>query len=262
MPAHLNEGAKQLPTELFDLPGGLVSEIDRTQKRRRLRALIIGGCGLAVVGLSMLISVYVSHRSSDVTLSALRSPVGREAGGAIVIGGTGARVPRVEIFEDFGCLACKEFEKSGGNVIRRLAAAGKINVWYEPIWLSRNQPEPMRGNSQRAANAALCGPVHKWLDYHDKIYKNQPAEGARGFSNEELIGWGRELGFATPSFEQCVIGMQRQQQLNQVTDYARDVRKLAGAPTIFLNGKSLYRSEAIFDPEKLEKVLMAGGSPN
>ena len=236
-----------------------MSDIDRAQKRRRTRALITGGFGLAVVGLSVLISAYISHRGEDATLSAAYSSAIRQADGVIVVGGTGARTPRVEIFEDFGCPACNEFEKSGGNTIKKLAAAGKITVSYEPIWLFRNQPEPMRGNSLRAANAALCAPAHRWLDYHDRIFEHQPVEGAKGFSNEELIGWARELGFATPSFEQCVTGLRKQRRLNQVTDHAR-VRKLAGAPTLFLNGKSLYGNKAIFDPKKLENVIMAGGS--
>jgi hypothetical protein len=47
-----------------------------------------------------------------------------------------------------------------------------------------------------------------------------------------------------------------------VTDHARDIRKLAGAPTIFLNGKSLYRSKTIFDPKKFEGVILVGGSPD
>ncbi|MFB9830750.1 DsbA family protein [Actinoallomurus acaciae] len=241
-----------------------MGEIGRVQKQRT-RAWIIGGCGVAVVGLSVLASVYVFHRTGEATYGAARSPAARQADGAIIVGGVDAKRPRVEIFEDFGCPTCNEFEKSGGNTIKRLAAAGKITVWYESIWLSRHQSEPMRGNSQRAANAALCAPAHKWLDYHDMIYAHQPAEGTKGFSNESLIGWARQLGFATPSFERCVTGLQRQRQLNQLTDHARDVRKLSGTPTVFLNGTSLYKSQAIFEPEELEKKLLAapatGGSP-
>lgn len=75
------------------------SQIDGAQKRRRTRALITGGCGLAVVGLSVLISMYVSRRSDDASLNAGHSPASRQADGVIVIGGTGTRTPRVEIFE-------------------------------------------------------------------------------------------------------------------------------------------------------------------
>jgi protein-disulfide isomerase len=238
-----------------------MSEIDRTQKQRRTRVWITGGCGLAIVGLSVLAGLYLSHRSDYTTYPVARAQAARQVGGVIVIGGADPQKPRVEIFEDFGCPICKEFENSGGNAIKKLASERKVSVSYRSIWLSRRQADPMRGNSLRAANAALCAPAHKWMDYHDKIYKNQPAEGAKGFSNEQLIGWARELGFATPPFERCVTGLQRQQQLNQVTDYALDVRKLSGTPTVFVNGKSLYKSEALFDPKKLQKVVLAGGQP-
>jgi protein-disulfide isomerase len=244
---------------------GRMGEIDRVQKRR-MRALIISCCGITVVGLSVLAGVYASHRTAEATYGAVRSPATRQADGAIVIGGADLKTPRVEIFEDFGCATCNEFEKSGGNTIKRLAAEGKAKVWYQPIWLSRRQSEPMRGNSQRAANAALCAPANKWLDYHDTVYAHQPAEGAKGFSNEELIDWARQLGFANPSFERCVTGLQRQGQLNQMTDHARDARKLSGTPTVFLNGTSLYKSQTIFDAKELEKKLLAapaaGGSPH
>ncbi len=233
-----------------------MGEIDRARKQRT-RAWIVSGCGLAVVGLSVLAGVYVFRGTGEATYGAARSPATREADGVIVIGGADAGMPRVEIFEDFGCPICNEFEKSGGNTIKKLAAAGRIKVRYQPIWLSRHQSEPMRGNSQRAANAALCAPPGKWLDYHDAIYAHQPAEGKKGFSNAELIGWARRLGFATPPFERCVTGLQKQGQLNQLTDHARDVRKLSGTPTVFLNGTSLYKSQTIFKPEELEKKILA-----
>jgi protein-disulfide isomerase len=226
------------------------------QKQRRMRALMIGLGALVILAVVVVIAVYLAQKKGSNAYTGALAPATRQADGSILMAKPGANAPKLEVFEDFQCPICKEFEKSSGNTLKRLAAESKVNVVYYTIWLFKQQPEPIRGNSQRAANAALCAPADKWIQYHDKIYENQPAEGSNGFSNKDLIGWAKELGFDTPAFDHCVKGLQKQSQLDQMTNYAEQTRKVTGTPTVFLNGKSLDLNSTL-NPKKLQKAILA-----
>jgi protein-disulfide isomerase len=229
----------------------------QAQKQQRARRLMISLSGLVIVALAVVITVYFITKKDPNAYTGALAPTTRQSDGAILAAKPGAKAPKLELFEDFQCPICHEFENSSGSTIKRLAAEGKVNVLYYPFWLFKQQTEPIRGNSQRAANAALCAPADKWIPYHDAIYKHQPAEGSKGFSNKDLIGWAKDLGFATPQFEQCVNGNQKQSQIDSMTNYAEQARKVTGTPTVFLNGQSLDLNGTLLNAKSLEKAILA-----
>ncbi|WP_329258524.1 DsbA family protein [Actinoallomurus sp. NBC_01490] len=226
-------------------------------KQQRMRRLMITLSGLVVVALAVVITVYFVNKKDSSAYTGALAPTTRQADGAILASKPEAKAPKLELFEDFQCPICHEFENASSATIKRLAAEGKVNVLYYPFWLFKQQAEPIRGNSQRAANAALCAPADKWIQYHDVIYKHQPAEGSNGFSNKDLIGWAKDLGFDTPQFEQCVNGGQKQSQLDSMTNYAEQTRQVTGTPTVFLNGKSLDLNGTLLNAKNLEKAILA-----
>lgn len=228
----------------------------QAQKQQRVRTLMISLTGLVVVALVVVITVYFVNKKDPNAYTGALAPATRQSDGSI-LATTGAKAPKLEVFEDFQCPICNEFEKSSGNTIKKLAAQGKVNVIYHPFWLFKQQSEPIKGNSQRAANAALCAPANKWIQYHDTIYKHQPAEGSNGFSNKDLIGWAKDLGFDNPTFEQCVKGLQKQSQVDSMTSNAEQTRKVTGTPTVFLNGQSLDLNSTLLNPANLEKTISA-----
>ncbi|MEV5711794.1 thioredoxin domain-containing protein [Actinoallomurus sp. NPDC052274] len=229
----------------------------QAQKQQRMRALTIAISALAIVALAVIVTVYVVNKKDKNTYTGAIAPATRLADGGVLMGKPGAMAPKLEMFEDFQCPICHEMEGTSGNTVKKLAAEGKVNVVYYPFWLFQQREEPIRGNSQRAANAALCAPADKWVQYHDMIYKNQPAEGSSGFSNKDLIGWAKKLGFDTPAFEQCVKGLQKQSQLEAVTKYAEQTRNVTGTPTVYLNGQSLDLTNVLLKPSALEKAVLA-----
>ncbi|MCO5967306.1 DsbA family protein [Actinoallomurus soli] len=229
----------------------------QAQKQQRMRALTIAISALAIVALAVILTVYLVNRNNRNTYSGAIAPATRLADGGILMGKPGVKAPKLEMFEDFQCPICHEMESTSGNTVKKLAAEGKVNVIYYPFWLFKQQSEPIRGNSQRAANAALCAPADKWVQYHDMIYKNQPAEGSNGFSNKDLIGWANKLGFDTPAFEQCVKGLQKQSQVDAMTTYAEQTRQVSGTPTVFLDGQSLDLTNVLLKPSALEKAVLA-----
>lgn len=229
----------------------------QAQRQQRTRRLMVTLGGLVVVALAVVITVYFINKKDAGTYTGALAPASRQSDGAILAAQPGAKAPKLEVFEDFQCPICHEFENASGATVKRLAAQGKVNVLYYPFWLFKQQPDPIRGNSQRAANAALCAPADKWIQYHDMIYKNQPAEGSKGFSNKDLIGWAKNLGFDTPQFEQCVNSGQKQSQIDSMTNFAENTKKVTGTPTVFLNGQSLDLNNTLLNAKSLEKTILS-----
>jgi protein-disulfide isomerase len=229
----------------------------QAQKQQRMRRLTISISGLVIVALAVVITVYFVNKKDPNAYNGALAPTSRQTDGAILASKPGAQAPKLEVFEDFQCPICHEFEKASGNTVKRLAAQGKVNVLYYPFWLFKQQTDPIKSNSERAANAALCAPADKWIQYHDVIFKNQPAEGSKGFSNKDLIGWAKDLGFDTPQFEQCVNGNQKQSQVDAMTNFAEQNRKVTGTPTVFLNGQSVDLNSTLLNAKNLEKAILA-----
>jgi protein-disulfide isomerase len=227
----------------------------QAQKQQRTRTLLISLSALVIVALAVVITVYVVNKKDPNAYTGALAPASRQTDGAVLASVPNAKAPKMEIFEDFQCPICNEFEKASGNTIKRLAAAGKVNVLYYPFWLFKEQAEPIKGNSQRAANAALCAPANQWIKYHDTIYKNQPAEGSNGFSNKQLIGWAKDLGFDNAQFEKCVNGGEKQSMIDQMTNYAEQTRKVTGTPTVFLNGQQVDLNSTLLNAKNLEKAI-------
>jgi protein-disulfide isomerase len=178
-------------------------------------------------------------------------PAARQADGSIVIAKPGVNTPVMEIYEDFQCPACQNLERVSGNTIKRLVAEGRVKVVYRPFRLFGQ--EPTKGNSQRAANAALCAPADRWVGYHDLIFKNQPEETTTGFAAGDLTAWGAKAGITGSAFENCVKNGEKNAQVQQMTDHAMNVGKVRQSPTVKLNGKEI--TTKAFVPADLDKAI-------
>jgi protein-disulfide isomerase len=225
-------------------------------KQRRLLGIVLGA--VVAVALVVVVTVIVLDQRGkrDQTATAYtgpQAPVTREADGSITMAKQGVTAPVLEVFEDFQCPACKSFEESTGKTVKELAAEGKVKVVYRPFHLFGEQRDPIKSNSLRSAAAALCVPADKWLSYHDALFKFQPREGSEGFATKDLVAWGKDVGVTDPNFEKCVTDQQKKAQVDSMTKFALDTRKVTGTPSVFLDGRKLENE--IGDPASLRKAV-------
>ncbi|RFU37497.1 hypothetical protein DZF91_32580 [Actinomadura logoneensis] len=229
------------------------------QKQVRLLTAVLG----AVVVVAVAVVVTVVAMNSDKSggdgknLSAnfykgATAPVKVTADGTVVMGKPGVKGPTVDLYEDFQCPICKEFEKASGDTVKQLAAEGKITVNYHI--LSFVNPE----GSPRAAVAGWCAAdAGRFLQFHDVAYQNQPDE-RKALSVDTLKKFGAAAG-ATGDFAKCVSD---QKYASQVKKNNEDGLKTleakyggkAGTPSVLVNGKPLDQN-AMFDPNALQKAL-------
>ncbi|MEO3783535.1 thioredoxin domain-containing protein [Actinocorallia sp. B10E7] len=222
------------------------------QREKRTRMITVVGGALALILVAVGLVVYInSSKDKSEEYAGKLAPATREADGSIVMAQPGVTAPVLEIYEDFQCPACKNLEDTSGDTIKRLAAEGKAKVVYRPFRLFGQ--DPLKSNSERAANAALCAPADKWVRFHDEIFDNQPREGSVGFQNDDLIAWGGESGITGAGFENCVKQGEKNTQVASMTEYALNTAKVESTPTVKLDGEVI--TDAAFSPSDLEKAV-------
>ncbi|GAA2580052.1 thioredoxin domain-containing protein [Actinomadura fulvescens] len=225
-------------------------------KQRRLLFTVLGT--IAAVAIVVVVVVLVRNAGNDSKTGSdykgALAPTTRQQDGSVVMAAAGVAKPVLELYEDFQCPACKSVEDSLGTTIKEQAAAGKVRVVYRPFRLFGQ--EPLRSNSQRAANAAACAPAGRWVQYHDRLYAEQPEEGDVGFRNGDLIKWAGETGITGDAFARCVNGGEKNAVVDQATAYAAKAGVTA-TPTLMLDGRKAPNDA--LTPDGLKKAIETAG---
>ncbi|QFG25968.1 thioredoxin domain-containing protein [Actinomadura sp. WMMB 499] len=230
-------------------------------KQRRLLAIVIGSVvavAVVVVG-TVLIIEQRNKNNTAVAYDGQLAPVSRQDDGSIVMAKQGVEKPVLEVFEDFQCPICKDLEESSGKTIKQLAYEGKVKVVFRPFHLFGQQQDPIKINSLRSANAALCAPADKWVSYHDALFEFQPREGSEGFAPDDLVKWGKDIGITDAGWESCVRDMEQESKVQQMTNYALQQRGVEGTPALFLDGRPIDNGVAM-NPATLRATVDAAAA--
>jgi protein-disulfide isomerase len=204
-----------------------------------------------VVGvlLIMLVPTLLSKKTD--TSAKIPAAVSADRGYGIVFNGELTGVPVLDIYEDFQCPVCAQFEKLQGDYIESLIADKKATVVYHT--LSFLGPE-----SVNAANAAACSADQgKFLQYHRALYANQPQENTGVWSTDVLGILGQAAGITSKEFTSCVNDMSYQGWVNNVAA-AGAKANVNSTPTVFINGKEIDRQSEYFDAAKFKAAVERG----
>lgn len=129
-------------------------------------------------------------------------PVKRD-GGIVVVGSADAKVT-LDVYEDFLCPACRQFEETYGTDIEKHVADGTVQVHYHMLPMLNEQSDPP-GYSMDSANAGLCAAdAGQFPAFHKSLFANQPEEGSRGWDRQQLAKLGTTLGVTGKDFTACV----------------------------------------------------------
>jgi protein-disulfide isomerase len=212
------------------------------------RYLVIGVVVL-VVGIMVVPTLLSKNKSVS---EAIPSTVSAENGYAIEFNSELTNLPVVDVYEDFQCPVCQQFEALNGKYINSLVTEKKAIVRFHA--LSFLGPE-----SVRAANGAACANDEgKFLDYHLGMYANLPrAENSGEWSNERIIEIAAASGISSSSFESCVNDMKYEGWVGKVAE-AGSKSGVNSTPTVFVNGKEIDRNSEYFDAVKFKAAVERG----
>ena len=168
-----------------------------------------------------------------------RYPVAVE--GHTVVAGSADAPVTIDVYEDFLCPACGQFEQLYGTQLEEAAAAGQARVVYHPVAILDAYSVPA-GYSTLAAGAALCAAeAGVFPRFHHSLFDSQPREGGPGWTSAQLQQLGRDLG-AGADFARCVQDGDGSRVTAATADARERLSRLRpdsrfGTPTILVNGE-------------------------
>jgi protein-disulfide isomerase len=151
--------------------------------------------------------------------------------------------PTLDVFEDFQCPVCGQFEKAFGATLTSMADAGEVKLVVHTLsFLDTNLKND---SSTRSANAAACASdAGKFLAYHSAVFAGQPVQEGDGYSDAQLTQFASTAGITGPA----LTTWQKCTSTGQYAQFVTDVQTAAekagvfGTPTVKLNGKDITKS--------------------
>jgi protein-disulfide isomerase len=197
-----------------------------------------GGAVIAVLLIAIVVSVATAARNPPADGAAAASdtpPAGATPAGALAVGDAAAPVT-VELYLDYMCPFCGRFERANGAELERLVAAGTVRLELYPLSFLDRMSAGSR-YSTRAANAVATvadRTPDTLLAVHAALFANQPDEGSRGLSDDDIAGLARRAGvsqqvtdaFDDRAFEGWIAGSTEEAFAGGIT----------GTPTVKING--------------------------
>ncbi|MEV1200101.1 DsbA family protein [Microbispora rosea] len=208
--------------------------------KRLLRLLVAFTCVVVVAGCGTP-EKPAAAPPAGVPAVVLGDLVTLEQDGTVRIAQVDVAGPTLEIYEDYQCPVCLEFEQGDNNaLVREMVVNGAIAIMIHPMTIFQDDKPITRENSRRALIASLCvRDPSTWLRYHDELYAHQPDEFQKGgFPNEQLVQLAGKVGIPAGEFTACLESPETVERADAVTDLALS-RGVEGTPTIRYQGQDL-----------------------
>jgi protein-disulfide isomerase len=212
-----------------------------------LRNTVIGTILFIVIALTGV--VIFNNSSKNATL-----PGGTSSKDNYGITFNSTKTPQVDIWEDFQCPICRNFEVINGAYINEVASTGKAKVVFHPMSF-------IGAESVIAANAAACSNTEgKFLQFHKTLYENQSTtENSGNWSSSAMITLGKRVGITSSAFADCVTKSKFSGWVQKIEDSAAS-KNVNATPTVFVNGKELNRQTQYMDANAFKAALQAAGA--
>lgn len=201
---------------------------------------ILGGVAILIVA-ALIIGglVWNSQRDKgDVDEAVLNS-------NAALIVGAASAPQTIDVFEDFMCPYCHEFEQQSGPAITKAVDDGTLRVRYHMLTFL-NSSSASGDYSSRSAGAAQCvgGAESKdiFLKFHAALFQNQPKEnGDTDLSNADLAKLAGAQG-ASAETQKCVADGSMVEQANvaaaqSLNQLSKALGGQAATPTVLSAGE-------------------------
>ncbi|PZS08978.1 MAG: hypothetical protein DLM55_07255 [Acidimicrobiales bacterium] len=202
-----------------------------TQRRRSVTYRSLLGAGILLIAAVVGWVVYRTLQPSDLPDRTARPathyaiPHGATREG-VTIGQDNAPA-KVDLYVDFECPHCRDFERAVGNYFAQQVQSGSVKLTYHPISI-------LNGYSVWAAAAAGCASDKDALPrFTTEVFKQNGR-----LTRDDLVKVGKLSGLDSPEFATCVRKSTYQDWALGLTN-ASDKAGVTGTPTVAVNGKQL-----------------------
>jgi protein-disulfide isomerase len=209
----------------------------RAQRRQRT---IIGAVVAAVVIVAAVVVTVVVQNSRTATAANAATPANTiDSGQVIVVGQANAPVT-IDLYEDFQCPVCQNFESTTGSTMAQLVSAGTVQLHYHGMAFldtSANGKYSTRALNAAAVVVDTAGP-EAFQKFHDLLYAHQPAEGGSGLTDDQLISYAQQAGASGSAVESGIRDLTYGDWVKEITDQASQ-DGVTATPTVKVAGQRL-----------------------
>lgn len=199
----------------------------KQEKTRRITLIsVVAVIVLAIVG-GVTWAVISMNQSKQIQASDVH---------ALVLGKADAPVT-VDIYQDFICPYCGEFERANSADISALVDSGQMRLRLHPM---NFLDEASLGSkySSRAANALITvykAEPDKTLAFNAALFANQPAENTTGLTDDQIAQIATQAGVSA----EVVATFTDMANVDFATQSSAEASKdgVTGTPTILIDGK-------------------------
>jgi protein-disulfide isomerase len=219
------------------------AEAERTAARRK--AVITGVAVLAVILLAVGTTVLVrslQRREREREAASVAPPANLHTGvsavgGGLLVGKGSAKVT-VDVYEDFICPACRQFEDASGATLKKYADAGQIALVFHPVSiLDRASSTRYSTRAANAMAAVINSSPAAAKTYHDILFANQPPEGGPGLPDSTLLELAEKAGANRAAIEPLVTSLRFEGWVSGQTEKFSKAFPPGSTPTVAVNGR-------------------------
>lgn len=213
------------------------------ERRRSILIMIAAAAVLILVALLVVWQAGVFKKPAPSQTGSTAAPTVVTDGAIRVTAAPANTTPPVVITvtEDFQCPACQQFEQLMGPSIASYHANPQVAVDY--VTINMLDRASTTNYSTRAANTSMCVAeatgkdrnFAKWLEFHNLLFANQPAEGGAGLPDSKLISLAKDVG--VEGIDDCVNSGQFNGWIDQNAKTAMARPGFTGTPNVRINGE-------------------------
>jgi protein-disulfide isomerase len=226
--------------------------------RRRERWLRIGIAVAVLVAVVVVGAAVNATRNQVDTEAALPAGV-TEADGGLPLGSADAPVT-IDLWEDFQCPACADFEATNAPVLEQAVTDGDVLLVLHPLtFLDENLDNMSSVPAAQALGCTADAGDETALRFHGTVFANQPPEtrGEEAWSEDDLVRWAEESGADGTDVRGC---LDEERYAAWVDNVGRSGSSagVTGTPTLFVGGERVPDDQlaAMFeDSSVLEQVV-------
>ncbi|GAA3940826.1 DsbA family protein [Microbacterium soli] len=209
----------------------------QAQSKRNWFAIVISiVVVVALIALGAVV-VWMNNMATDAGPAPVSSQEFDAESGAITFG-EGKDV--IDVFVDFQCPICRDFEEQFGAQLMEAAEGDRITLAYHPVAILDRYSQGT-DYSSRSAGAAVCvAETHPdaYLDFAQLLFDNQPAENTPGLETSRLADYAAQVG--ADDAVSCITD----ETYRKFGAAQAKKHEVAGTPTVDINGTRLNMQDS------------------